>query len=136
MCTNTDRSDELIGVNESNGIPIYQQIYDGVINLIIKGILRTGEKLPSVREMALQNNINPNTIQKAYKILESEGYIYSVKGKGNFVGEHDEVLDNYRSQLDALMHENIKALLDIGDTKTMILSYVGDIIEELKNDRD
>ena len=65
--------------------PIYAQIVAGLRDQIAAGVLRTGEKLPSVRELAVQLSINPNTIQRAYRELEMEGWIASVPGKGSFV---------------------------------------------------
>ena len=65
--------------------PIYTQIVDGVREQIVTGILQQGDKLPSVRELACRLTINPNTIQRAYRELEMEGWIASVPGKGSFV---------------------------------------------------
>lgn len=65
--------------------PIYAQICDGLREQIRSGILPAGERLPSVRELATQLTINPNTIQRSYRQLESEGFIASVPGKGSFV---------------------------------------------------
>ncbi len=66
--------------------PIYTQIVDGIREQILSGILRQGDKLPSVRELATQLTINPNTIQRSYRELEVQGWILSVPGKGSFVG--------------------------------------------------
>ena len=65
--------------------PIYVQITDGFLEQILSGVLQPGEKLPSVRELALNLAINPNTIQRAYRHLEAEGWIATVPGKGCFV---------------------------------------------------
>ena len=65
--------------------PIYTQIADGFREQILSGILRTGDKLPSVRELASELTINPNTIQRAYRELEAAGWIATVPGKGCFV---------------------------------------------------
>lgn len=65
--------------------PIYTQVVDDFRGQIVAGILREGDKLPSVRELATQLTINPNTIQRAYRELEMEGWIASVTGKGSFV---------------------------------------------------
>ena len=65
--------------------PIYTQIVDGYREQIAAGVLRSGEKLPSVRELAIQLSINPNTIQRSYRQLEAEGWIATVPGKGCFV---------------------------------------------------
>lgn len=66
--------------------PIYEQIIDNIKNLVVSGILKRDEQLPSVRQLAQQLAINPNTIQKAYAELERQGVIYSLKGRGSFVG--------------------------------------------------
>lgn len=75
----------IIVVDLRNPKPIYEQIKDNIKQLIVSGALSQDEKLPSVRELAQTTSINPNTIQKAYKDLESGGFIYSVSGRGNFV---------------------------------------------------
>ncbi|MDQ0495650.1 GntR family transcriptional regulator [Paenibacillus brasilensis] len=65
--------------------PIYEQLMDRVKEMIVYGSLQPDEQLPSVRALSAQLTVNPNTIQKAYRELEREGYIYSVQGKGSFV---------------------------------------------------
>ena len=65
--------------------PIYAQITDGICHQISAGVLQKGDKLPSVRELAVELSINPNTIQRAYRQLEMEGWIATVPGKGCFV---------------------------------------------------
>ena len=67
--------------------PIYTQIVDGFREQILSGILQTGERLPSVRELASMLTINPNTIQRAYRELENQGFIVTVTGKGCFVSD-------------------------------------------------
>ena len=87
--------------------PIYEQIVEKFQMLIIKGVLEPDSQMPSVRKLALDLAINPNTIQKAYSILEQTGYIYPVKGRGNFVtgGEklmkqkHQKYLEGFRETL-------------------------------------
>ena len=74
----------MISLNYRDSRPIYEQIKDGLRKLIVTGAIGTDEKLPSVRALATQLSINPNTIQRAYNELEGEGYIYSVPGKGSF----------------------------------------------------
>jgi len=65
--------------------PLYEQIKEKIKVLIISGVLKPNERVPSVRELAQSLTINPNTIHKAYKELELEGYIYSIRAKGSFV---------------------------------------------------
>lgn len=74
--------------------PLHEQLVTNVIELIVNGILKQDEKLPSVRELASMLTVNPNTIQKAYRELERQGYIYSVRGKGSFVSEMPDSIDH------------------------------------------
>ena len=75
----------MIVIDYQNRKPIYEQIVEKFQLLIIRGILKADSQMPSVRSLAAELSINPNTIQKAYAILEQQGYIYPVKGRGNFV---------------------------------------------------
>ena len=75
----------MIHLNYRDARPIYTQIVDGFREQILGGVLQSGEKLPSVRELAMELTINPNTIQRAYRELEMQGWIASVPGKGSFV---------------------------------------------------
>ena len=75
----------MIQLDYRDARPIYSQIVDGFREQITAGVLLPGEKLPSVRDLATELAINPNTIQRAYRQLESEGWISSIQGKGCFV---------------------------------------------------
>lgn len=75
----------MLNLDYRDARPIYLQITDGIRQQISAAVLQTGEKLPSVRELAVQLSINPNTIQRAYRQLEMEGWIATVPGKGCFV---------------------------------------------------
>ena len=90
-------------IDQRSRKPIYEQIVDNVKNLIISGSLKRNDQLPSVRQLAQELSINPNTIQRAYAELEREGVTYSLKGRGSFVGsslndlrtsETEELLDD------------------------------------------
>lgn len=90
--------------------PIYSQITDGFRQQILNGVLQEGDKLPSVRELASQLAINPNTIQRAYRELEAQGWIASVPGKGCFVsgvpgtsGQEAELLKDFDKTVAALL---------------------------------
>ena len=74
--------------------PIYEQIMERFHELMMSGGLKQDEKLPSVRSLAMELSINPNTIQRAYAELERQGYIYSVKGKGSFVTDNSVLKDS------------------------------------------
>lgn len=73
--------------------PIYEQLVEKLKKLIINEVLKPDEQLPSVRSLAHELTINPNTIQKAYRELEVQGFIYSVKGKGSFVSPNNQKKD-------------------------------------------
>lgn len=82
-----------------NRKPLYEQIVENYKELIINGVLKPDEKMPSVRDLAKQLTINPNTIQKSYRELEYQGYIYSVKGLGSFVSERsDSLIDKVKEK--------------------------------------
>ena len=74
----------MISLNYRDSRPIYEQIRDELRKLIVTGAIGVDDKLPSVRALATELAINPNTIQRAYTQLETEGYLYSVPGKGSF----------------------------------------------------
>ena len=97
--------------------PIYIQIVDGFRAQILAGVLQSGEKLPSVREMATELSINPNTIQRAYRQLEALGWIATVPGKGCFVsGLLEYALEEQKELLNAF-DEAAAALLQRGMTR-------------------
>lgn len=89
----------LIHINFRDARPIYQQVKEGFCRLILSGALPPGYRLPSVRELASNLAINPNTIQRAYRELEQEGYTVSVPGKGSFVCEGDQAARKRRQEL-------------------------------------
>jgi len=132
MLTNTVGSDNVIQLNENSRIPIYQQVYDGLLDLIVLKVLEEDEKLSSVRELALMLEINPNTIQKAYKMLESNGYIYSVKGKGNFVARYQEIISVYENNTVEKLKQVLKDLMVMGLTREEILKHVKVALEGLE----
>ena len=108
--------------------PLYEQIKEKLKELIIAGVLAEQDTLPSVREMASNLAINPNTIQKAYKELENEGYIYSQKAKGNFVSPRDIAVKNADvASLEDILKNTIKELMFLG----MECDEIKDIAEKI-----
>ncbi len=75
----------MIQINYHDSRPIYEKVKEGLQKLILSGALPEDGKLPSVRELAVSLTVNPNTVQRAYRELEQEGYIVSIPGKGSFV---------------------------------------------------
>lgn len=79
--------------------PIYEQIAEKFETLIRKGVLKPDSKMPSVRSLAIELSINPNTIQKAFERLERNGYIYPIKGRGNYVAQPDSLILKRKEEL-------------------------------------
>ena len=107
----------MITIDYQNRAPIYEQIVDRFQTLILKGVLPPGSQMPSVRSLAIELSINPNTIQKAYTALEQQGYIYPVKGRGNFVTENDNLLEQKKENFLEKMRGLFKEGIELGITK-------------------
>ena len=107
----------MLNINYRDGRPVYMQIKDELRLLIVTGAVEPGGKMPSVRELAQELAINPNTIQRAYRELESEGYIYSVPGKGSFAGEKKEVGQDRLDELLKQFDEAVRELSYLGITE-------------------
>lgn len=75
----------MFSLDLSSRVPIYEQLYNNVVRLISAGVLKPNDQLPPVRSLATELSVNPNTVSKAYKMLESDGYICSAVGKGSFI---------------------------------------------------
>ncbi|PFO09725.1 GntR family transcriptional regulator [Bacillus sp. AFS076308] len=90
--------------------PIYEQLVDKMKELIMNEVLKPDEQLPSVRTLATELTINPNTIQKAYRELEIQGFIYSIKGKGSFVHPNNQIKD--LEKIEAVRKELEKLVLE------------------------
>ena len=104
---NTEGGIGLIQINYNDSRPIYEKVKDSLRQLILSGALEADSKLPSVRELAMSLTINPNTIQRAYRELEQEGYIVSVPGKGSFVARGGGARESRMRELD----EKLEALV-------------------------
>lgn len=120
----------MLQIDYKSGVTICDQIVSGFIRLIAMKVLNTGDSMPSVRNIASQLSVNPNTIQKAYGILEEKGVIYSVKGKGSFVADSD------KTKYAIIEHEtkNLKSAIcsayQVGYSKDEIIKIVNSIYKE------
>ena len=112
----------MVTINNRDPRPIYEQISDSIKRLIISGVLAQDEKLPSVRELAGTLAINPNTIQRAYRQLEAEGWCYSVPGKGSFAGSGRRQDAQRIEQLLLTLRETVSELLYLGVSRSEIQS--------------
>ncbi len=120
----------MITINTRDPRPIYVQIKEGLCRLILSGALQTGERLPSVRELAGQLAINPNTIQRAYREMEHEGFIYSMTGKGSFVSPIQEVDAGRRAARTEQFREAAQELLRLGIQKETLIAMLNDLEQE------
>jgi len=114
----------VISLNYRDSRPIYEQIKDGLRKLIVTGAMQPDEKLPSVRALAQQLSINPNTIQRAYAELEAEGYTYSVPGKGSFAAGHKDADAARREELLAKTRELLAELRELGVSEEELLTLL------------
>lgn len=111
--------------------PIYEQIAARFEALIVSGVMEADEKLPSVRTLAVELSINPNTIQRAYMELEKDGFIYTVKGKGNFVKKDEELLGRQKEKLLKGLEEQALACVQQGVKKQEILNCIEKVTGEV-----
>ena len=117
----------MIQLNYRDAKPIYEQIKEGLRKLVITGAIAKDEKLPSVRELASELAINLNTIQRAYRELESEGYIYTVSGKGSFAAEQADVTGRRNETLLREFDEIVRELLYLSEDKDALIRRIEEI---------
>ena len=110
--------------------PIYEQLKEQILKLSMLGILPANEKLPSVRSLAREVGINPNTVQKAYQELERDGIIYTVGGKGSFISANPQ--SQLEQRLKALedVASSVRKALGINCSAEEILEKVNSVIKE------
>ncbi len=105
--------------------PIYEQVADGIEDMAMHGIYQPNDQLPSVRQLAMELSINPNTIQRAYAELENRNIVYSVKGRGSFISSDCQGIKSKRMEE---ISEQIKNLAqdarELGATDNQIISWI------------
>lgn len=110
--------------------PLYEQVEEKLRHLILNGALQPGSRMPSVRQLAMELSINPNTIQRAYMQLEQEELIYPVKGKGNFISDVGEIrrisLNSYKTELKVLVEKG----KNIGIREDELMSVIRECYRE------
>lgn len=110
--------------------PLYEQIKEKLKRLMIDGYLTENAQLPSVRELAVSLAINPNTIQKAYKDLESEGFIYSIRGKGSFVAKLNQNNHLRAEELLKQFSDMVRELCYLGTNQKILQDTIIKIYQE------
>ena len=122
----------MIVIDYQNRKPIYEQIVERFQMLIVKGILEADSQMPSVRTLASELSINPNTIQKAYTILEQQGYIYPVKGRGNFVSGNQTLKEKKEDVFFQKLRDVIQEGKELGIEKERCIAKTSEFYEEDK----
>ena len=120
----------LIQIDYQDKRPIYEQVVEKMQNLIVRGILSTDEKIPSVRSLAIELSINPNTIQKAYQELEKLGYIYTVKGRGNFVASHTSWKVDRKNEYLEIMNDALRELKALGVSRDEVVASIDSLYKD------
>lgn len=127
----------MIFIDPKDTRAIYEQVFDKLSDLMLIGALKSGDKLPSVRNLAIELSINPNTIQRAYIELEREGYIYSVKGVGSFVADYENIQNAKKIQVLQEIKDLINKVKKVMSKEELFAEITKLYIEEggLINDR-
>ena len=126
----TERSGKMIQLDYRDPRPVYEQIKEKIKELVVAKVLKADDKIFSVREMSAYLTINPNTILKAYKELENEGYIYSFKGKGYFVADRKVVMETVdKAPIYEKVEEGLKQLYYLGESKEEAIEIIEKIWE-------
>lgn len=111
--------------------PIYEQVVDKFQKLTLTGALEPNTKMPSVRSLAVELSINPNTIQRAYSELEREGFIYTVKDRGNFVAYDESLLHYRKDEIYRKLEEIVREAGEIGISRQELSDYLGERQEKV-----
>ena len=119
----------MIQLNYKDPRPIYEQVKDGIRKLAYAKVLGPDEKLPSVRELAMKLAINPNTISRAYKELEQEGFIYTVTGRGTFINQEFDINDSRKEELWQQFEKSAKALMDLSVTEEEFVERINKLLK-------
>ena len=123
----------MFNIDYTSREPIYEQLYNNVVKQITLGVLEPKQQLPPVRQLALQLNVNPNTVSKAYKNLEQDGIIYSVVGKGSFVMENVSVVNNKKVEALKNITNSLEQAIKLGIQKEEITTIIDAVyLKEMK----
>lgn len=120
----------MIHIDYKDKRPIYEQVEEKFQDLIIRGVLKPDERLPSVRSLAIELSINPNTIQRAYAQLEQAGFLYTVKGRGNFVAAESEWMAQKQKIIFDEARRLVRRAANMGVSKEELLERIGSYYEE------
>jgi GntR family transcriptional regulator len=119
----------MFALDYQSRLPIYEQLYQSITRMAALGALEKSEALPSVRSLAQELGVNPNTVQKAYGMLERDGIVYSVPGKGSFVSGNASALLRQKRLAAQKLRVSVLAAQECGMTRDEIISQVAEILD-------
>lgn len=125
-----ERRNGVITLDYADRRPIYEQVVEKMKELILLGVLETDSQLPSVRELAMELSINPNTVQRAYAELERQGVIYCVKGRGNFVSGASALREQHKQEIVAQISELVNRAIKAEITEEEFRSFVKEFYKQ------
>ncbi len=118
----------MLEVDLMSRIPIYEQLYRGVMVSLLKGELQEGAQLPSVRSLAMELHVNPNTVAKAYALLERDGFVRSVAGRGSFVVKPD--WERVQGELLGEFDTVVRQTLEMGISGEILQKRLAELLKE------
>lgn len=127
----------MLGINLNQRQPIYEQLVESIENMVLNEVLEPNEPLPSIRELAAELTVNPNTIQKAYAQLESHKITYSIPGKGSFVSADIGTVRHLKKQ--ELLHKMTNTtyeLIKFGANKQELIQAIEDAYQQKEGQHD
>ncbi|MCH5325035.1 MAG: GntR family transcriptional regulator [Eubacterium sp.] len=120
----------MFSMRMKGGVPIYEQLEARITELIVSGEMKEDERLPTVRDVAREFAVNPNTVQKTYQLLEQRGLIYSIPSKGSYVAGRD----NYIDTIKALAEKNFSAAAEDAIKRGLTADELTDIIKKISKE--
>ena len=114
-------------INYQSPTPVYKQLYENVIRLVSFGALKPNDKLPPVRTLAGELGINPNTVSKAYSMLENDGYIYSAVGRGSFISENFNSREAEKIEIKKKLKDSLSSAYGFGVKREEILEILDEV---------
>lgn len=114
-------------INYQSPTPVYKQLYENVIRLVSFGALKPNDKLPPVRTLAGELGINPNTVSKAYSMLENDGYIYSAVGRGSFISENFGSREAEKIEVKKVIKNNLQTAFGFGVKRDEVLEILDEV---------
>ena len=120
----------MITIDYQSKLPLYEQIAERFQALILRGALPPGSQMPSVRSLAVELSINPNTIQKAFALLEQQGYIYPVRGRDNYVSDTAKLAENKKHSLLEEIRQLLRQGKELGITRSEYITVLDGLYQE------